>query len=55
MWLATMANVYFHTQFQSSSILVGVSKGSKDGVGMHWNDSKWDIFCADLLEKYGFY
>jgi hypothetical protein len=55
MWLATMSDVYFRTQFQSSSILFGVPKGSKDDVGMYWNDSMWDIFCADLLEKYGFY
>jgi hypothetical protein len=47
-----MTDMYFLTQFQSSLIFVGVPRGSKDGVVMYWNYSMWDIFCADLLEKY---
>jgi len=50
-----MTDVYLLTQLQSSLILVGVPRGSKDGVGVYWNYSMWDIFCAGLLEKYDSY
>ena len=42
----------FLTHLQRILIRVGDLTGSKDGAGMCWNYSKWDIFCADVLEKF---